>query len=248
MNTIFDIGAHTGRDSEFYLKKGFKVVAVEAHTGLCEQIESRLKPYIVSGQLVLINKAIHKRGGLIIDLFTHPEHDDWGTTIKEWNISMDDKIIKQRVDTITMSTLIAKYGIPYYCKIDIEGYDGELLRSMQPYEAPRYLSAELLTFNNIIGHNNPLSIFDEALRLGYNSFQLIDQSENHKTKCPAPSLEGEYIDYNFDGTCSGLFGRELPRTDWCSLEDVLMLYLNYFFKRSWELNKDGWYDLHCTRK
>jgi predicted RNA methylase len=28
--TIYDIGMHSGRDTGFYLKKGFKVVAIEA--------------------------------------------------------------------------------------------------------------------------------------------------------------------------------------------------------------------------
>jgi hypothetical protein len=29
-NLIFDLGSHNGQDSDFYLKKGFTVVAVEA--------------------------------------------------------------------------------------------------------------------------------------------------------------------------------------------------------------------------
>ena len=29
-NLIYDLGSHNGQDSEFYLKKGFTVVAVEA--------------------------------------------------------------------------------------------------------------------------------------------------------------------------------------------------------------------------
>ena len=33
-NLIFDIGMHIGQDTEFYLKKGFCVVAVEANPKL----------------------------------------------------------------------------------------------------------------------------------------------------------------------------------------------------------------------
>ena len=29
-NLIYDVGLHKGEDSEFYLKKGFRVVAIEA--------------------------------------------------------------------------------------------------------------------------------------------------------------------------------------------------------------------------
>ena len=35
-NLIFDIGMHIGQDTEFYLKKGFRVVAIEADPTLAE--------------------------------------------------------------------------------------------------------------------------------------------------------------------------------------------------------------------
>ena len=36
-NLIFDLGMHRGEDTELYLKKGFRVVAVDADAELCEQ-------------------------------------------------------------------------------------------------------------------------------------------------------------------------------------------------------------------
>ena len=30
-NLIFDVGLHTGQDTAFYLKKGFRVIAIEAN-------------------------------------------------------------------------------------------------------------------------------------------------------------------------------------------------------------------------
>lgn len=34
---IIDVGMHTGRDTEFYLKKGFNVVAIEANPELVKK-------------------------------------------------------------------------------------------------------------------------------------------------------------------------------------------------------------------
>ena len=37
-NFVFDIGLNRGEDSEFYLKKGFNVIGVEANLELCEEV------------------------------------------------------------------------------------------------------------------------------------------------------------------------------------------------------------------
>ena len=39
---IFDVGCNDGQDSDFYLKKGFRVVAVEANPALCELLKNVL--------------------------------------------------------------------------------------------------------------------------------------------------------------------------------------------------------------
>ena len=41
---IFDVGCNDGQDSDFYLKKGFRVVAVEANPALCEGLRLAFRP------------------------------------------------------------------------------------------------------------------------------------------------------------------------------------------------------------
>src|SRR5918911_1707382 len=55
---IFDLGANQGEDSEFYLAKGFRVVAVEANPLLYAGLRERLAEPIARGQLVLLNLGI----------------------------------------------------------------------------------------------------------------------------------------------------------------------------------------------
>jgi hypothetical protein len=43
-NLIYDLGCHNGQDSDFYLKKGFTVVAAEAYPGLCDRLKLRFRP------------------------------------------------------------------------------------------------------------------------------------------------------------------------------------------------------------
>ena len=47
-NLIFDIGMNHGEDSEFYLCKGFHVIAIECNPNLVDDVSARLAPYIKS--------------------------------------------------------------------------------------------------------------------------------------------------------------------------------------------------------
>jgi 16S rRNA A1518/A1519 N6-dimethyltransferase RsmA/KsgA/DIM1 with predicted DNA glycosylase/AP lyase activity len=42
---IYDVGAHQGEDTDFYLKKGFAVVAIEAVPEFCKSLEKRFSYY-----------------------------------------------------------------------------------------------------------------------------------------------------------------------------------------------------------
>ena len=53
-----DVGVHKGEDTEYYLKKGFQVVGIEANPDLYQSTKDRLESYINTGQLKLLNLAI----------------------------------------------------------------------------------------------------------------------------------------------------------------------------------------------
>ena len=74
---IYDIGMHVGQDTEFYLKKGFRVVAVEANPVLADEQRNRFENAISAGQLFLINKGIATQRG------TFPFYVN--DTLSEWS-------------------------------------------------------------------------------------------------------------------------------------------------------------------
>jgi hypothetical protein len=113
---------------------------------------------------------------------------------------------------------------------------------------PKYLSAELLTFNNILDKNvNCIDVIHALLEVGYTKFQLVDQGKNYLTKCPNPAREGSYVDWTFDGYSSGLFGEELP-DKWVNIDEILMQYLHYFYHKKncsgESLDPNSWFDIH----
>jgi FkbM family methyltransferase len=268
---IFDIGMHDGTDTHFYLAKGFKVIAVEANPYLVAKAEIRFKNEIQNGQLVIINKAIGPDELATVDFYISETKDDWGTIYKDWNSKYEPHYKCLKVDVIKLDTLISEYGTPYYMKIDIEGADVLCLRALLKSSIkPTHLSIELLSKNNFATKNvDCLEIIAYLYAIGYRTFQVADQSKNALLKCPNPALEGEYHDFTFSGTSSGLFGKEmlLPTL---SVDEVSSQYLDYFYSKyafiqriSKQLERlgkkigihrdsksvfheHGWFDLHAS--
>src|SRR5688572_30803946 len=74
---------HLGEDSEFYLKKGFRVVAVEANESLCALVRNRLADQVSNGRLQILNKAISYSEGPVT-FYVNQKKSIWGTVQREW--------------------------------------------------------------------------------------------------------------------------------------------------------------------
>ena len=62
---IFDIGCHDGRGSEFYPKKDFTVVAVEANPSLCRQLKQRFAAKLRAGNFFLSGRRSPSRAATL---------------------------------------------------------------------------------------------------------------------------------------------------------------------------------------
>ena len=238
-NLIYDIGLHAGRDSEFYLKKGFKVVGVEANPEMAAKAAKYLSEYLIAGQFNIVQKALSDSSGAIVSFYVNDEKDDWSSlsqAVAEKNITTSREI---RVTTTTLSNIYAEFGVPYYLKCDIEGGDELIAMQMAKLDPlPNYASFEITT----------VSMLGILWGAGYRKFQLVNQALNFLTQPPSPASEGEYFARQFDGHCSGLFGRELSESRWIDIEQVTSLYLDFINLRDrYEQFCMGWLDVHATR-
>ena len=215
---IIDVGMHRGKDTEFYLAKGFRVVGVEANPALVRQVETRLGAHLAAGRLRIYNLAVAERTG-ILNFWVNEQNDDWGTA--------DDQFAKRNSDYGTTNRqimvpcrpfgeILDECGTPYYLKIDIEGSDLLCVEALRERERPKYVSVEaaLNSFDEIF---TQLSVL---WSLGYRSFKIVNQGLNHKVRCPDPPREGCYVDARFDKYCSGPFGEEAPGK-WHSADRIL---------------------------
>jgi FkbM family methyltransferase len=232
---IFDVGAHKGEDTAFYLSKGFRVIAIEANPNFCRVIEDRFREAVSDGSLVILNTAIAQHEGTI-EFFVNEKKSVWGTTKRDWvdrNRQFGaGQISEIKVSCEPLSNIVAKHGIPYYCKIDIEGADVDALASLSQDEAPQYVSIE----STKTSWDDLIDEFRLLRSLGYRRFKVIDQSLVSLQECPNPPSEGRYVDHQFEFDSSGLFGTEAP-AGWLTALEAIEAYKNIF--RGYALNGDS---------
>jgi FkbM family methyltransferase len=228
-NLIYDLGLHRGEDSEFYLKKGFSVVAVEANPTLASETERRLQSYVKSGQLVIENKAISDRDCVSIPFYVCDNVSVWGTTQTDWverNRIAGAEVRQISVPSTRFASLIARHGVPYYLKMDIEGADTLCLRDLRTIEdRPKFISLE-----------SSLSSFEELIEefclfqaLGYTLYKIVPQHQVNKQRLPQPAREGTYVAHAFAEGSSGAFGDELPG-EWIDLEAAIRRFVAIYRK------------------
>ncbi len=228
---IYDVGLHLGEDTEYYLKKGFDVVAFEADPELISKCKARFSKEISSGQLTIVEGAIVEKEQVkekAVSFYQNKDLSVLNTVVQDRSTKYEEhgsstKIIE--VPTINFSECLEKYGIPYYLKIDIEGMDIVCLKALLDFEKkPAYLSmeSEKLDFKKLTKE------FELLEKLGYYSYQIVNQADISSLNEPENSKEGQFVDYEFKMGASGLFGSDFS-TNWMSKQKALQTYKKIFY-------------------
>jgi FkbM family methyltransferase len=119
----FDVGANYGTKSEVFLQLGAKVIAFEPQYDCIQELQARLCPH---PHLVPINAAVGSSAGQMT-LYVH-RYRTCSSFVKDWQGEM--AIERVEVPVSTLDNAIAKFGMPQYCKIDVEGYEFEVLNGL----------------------------------------------------------------------------------------------------------------------
>lgn len=242
-NLIFDLGFHNGDDTDFYLRKGFNVVAVEADPRLVKKGITRFKSFINNKRLILINRAVSDKTG-VEKFYINLKRSDWSSCNKALAESDGSRSKVVSVESITLNKLCDDFGTPRYVKVDVEGKDVAVARQLYELkDRPQYISFET-------SRQTYAGLFSWLYISGYNKFQLVNQLNNHFRKMGdySKSGEGKKINYKFSKYSSGFFGKDLPSDGWLSYDDALTRYLKYKELKVID-NKElaiGWLDLHAS--
>lgn len=260
---IYDVGAHKGEDTDYYLKKGFRVVAVEADPILARELRDRLAPAIVSGQLTVVEAAVADKAGEI-EFFHNEQNTVWGTIHQDWaerNEKMGAPSSRIKVRAIRFEDLLREYGVPYYLKVDIEGADMVCVSALaSTTDKPKFLSLE----STKTSWADLLKEFDVLESLGYKRFQVVNQARIEEQSEPNPPREGSYSGHKLQFGSTGLFGNDLPGP-WLTKAQAIRRYARIFLQYKffgdntrgqqfmWRFPKyrrmviPDWYDTHAAR-
>jgi FkbM family methyltransferase len=174
---IFDVGMHRGEDTSYYLAKGCNVVAIDADSGLIKEATSKFQDYLNTKRLILLNYAICDKEDQEIDFYIC-DNTVWSSLKSEIasRIGLSHQIVK--VKAKRLSSIMNDYGIPFYCKIDVEGYDVACLETLYGLQSlPKFISVETECLGEFesLTDEEALATLNHLYRLGYTKFKLVDQ-------------------------------------------------------------------------
>jgi FkbM family methyltransferase len=165
---VFDIGAHVGDRVASFRRLGARVVAAEPQPAPVKV----LRLFYGRSRNVVIEAVAVGRGTGTTGMMINPDnptvstaslemvraaHDSPGWEAQRWSRAI-------RVPVTTLDSLIARHGVPTFVKIDVEGFEYEVLAGLtRPIKA---MSFEFTT----IQRNVALACVERCIALGLKHF------------------------------------------------------------------------------
>ncbi len=226
---IYDLGANTGLNLPYYLKKADKVVAVEANPVLCQNIKEKFSKEIKSERLAIENFVITPvTDDKEVPFYIHESLP----VLSCFPAPPPERIMEFKrvfLPSKPISKIIESHGAPYYIKLDLEYLDAVILRAiLETGIRPPFISAE----------SHSVEVFALLVGLGkYQSFNLVDGPSiaQKYDYCKIRTIHGDQT-FKFLENSAGPFGVDI-QNPWM-IPDKFFQYL--------ALEGLGWKDVHAT--
>src|SRR6267143_2638627 len=129
----FDIGAHFGNRTDVFLALGAKVVAVEPQVDCVRYLK---KKYRNNANVTVIPRGLDSAAGRRVIRLC--DSNGASTMSEEWleSVKMSGRFGalrwrgSQEVEVTTLEDLVSQFGCPAFCKIDVEGFELQVIRGM----------------------------------------------------------------------------------------------------------------------
>jgi FkbM family methyltransferase len=128
---VFDVGANVGNRVESFLHIGCKVVAVEPQTECIATLREKFGTRINIVEKGLGEKEEEKTLYIADESTISSLSEEWIEKVKESRFSKHQWNKKVQIKLTTMQHLIGQFGVPAFCKIDVEGFELEVLKGLK---------------------------------------------------------------------------------------------------------------------
>lgn len=126
---VFDIGAFEGYMTDVFLSLGARVIALEPNPDIFKTLEKKFKD---NANVTLLNKGVGDKpveltfyvceGDPMLSTFSK-KHQEGRYSSRCW-----DKEVK--IPVVTIDSLIKEHGTPKFIKIDVEGFELEVIKGL----------------------------------------------------------------------------------------------------------------------
>ena len=162
---FFDIGAHLGEKSKKILDKNLRIVMLEPLPQCVKQLKKNFKN---NKNVEILEKAVGKTVGNMT-LEVNSKMPTISTMAKHWKNGRFsnqkwDQIIS--VEVTTLDYLIKIYGLPSYIKIDVEGFEHDVLLGLSQ-------KAGIISFEFTSEFlDQSIKCLNHLKKIGYNEFNF----------------------------------------------------------------------------
>jgi hypothetical protein len=147
-------------------------------------------------------------------------HADWSKR----NERLGAKKIAVVVPKVDIQKCFLEFGMPYYLKIDVEGVDRFVLRTLAGLpDRPNYLSFE----SDKVDFNNLLADLDFVESLGYSRFKVVQQATVPGRVLTTSDCSGKTLTHRFERHSSGGFGDD-AEGPWLTKGETIDVYRRVF--------------------
>lgn len=133
-NLIFDVGANIGNKSKIFSSLANRVVAFEPSDKLFNFLQLKFK----DSNVTLYNCALGSRvaESMMYVVENNEAYNSLNikhieTTASYKGIANLDSVKRKKIKVDTVENFIQKFGVPKYIKIDVEGYELEVLKGLK---------------------------------------------------------------------------------------------------------------------
>jgi len=128
---VFDVGANRGEKTQIFLNLGASVVCIDPEPSCARLLQRRFASY--SQRIVVLCTALASREG-DATMFVHQSGSGYNTLDPQWAAKVSGEAGRDpasiTVETRTLDALIRSFGRPDYIKIDVEGYEADVLSGL----------------------------------------------------------------------------------------------------------------------